>query len=337
MSDDRTFRLFACVIPVAGASRAILCDLQRGAYFHVPMDVYTLLTEYQGRSVAEIKADLPAEAADAVDAAFAMLLEHELGTFAGGDLPPLELTYERPELVNNAVIDVNRGSRHDWPAIFAELDGLGCVHVELRFYDAVTLDELDTILEPTRLGRLRSIQLLVPHAGWSEDDLEGLARRHPRVASVAIHGAPARATLRPGRRLAVSAHRERIESSDACGKIHPGYFTTNLDTFGEAQRWNTCLNQKIGIDVAGKIKNCPSCTECFGDAGRTPLADVVRLDAFRRAWSVSKDQVEVCRDCEYRYICTDCRAFTTGGDPHGKPAKCAYDPYTGEWRNPRAG
>jgi SPASM domain peptide maturase of grasp-with-spasm system len=331
-SDDRTFRLHACNLPVAGASRAIVCDLQRGEYFHIPMDVYSLLTDYEGRSVAEIKADLSDEAHPAVDAAFALLLEHELGTFLDGDLPPIDLTFERPEVVNNAIIDVNRDSRHDWAAIFAELDGLGCMHVELRFYDVVTLDELDRILAPTRLGRLRSIQLLVPHAGWTEDDFAQLCERHPRVASVAVHGAPARATLRPARRLVVNLFREAITSADACGKVHPGYFSTNLATFSEAQRWNTCLNQKVGIDVAGKIKNCPSCSECFGDAGATPLAGVVKLDAFRRVWSVTKDQVTVCRDCEYRYICTDCRAFTTGGDPLGKPAKCAYDPYTGEWR-----
>jgi SPASM domain peptide maturase of grasp-with-spasm system len=151
---------------------------------------------------------------------------------------------------------------------------------------------------------------------------------------VAVHGAPARASLRPGRRLAVQLFRRAIASADSCGQIHLGYFATDLATFSEAQRFNTCLNQKVGIDVAGKIKNCPSCTTCFGDAGATPLADVVKLDAFRRVWSVAKDQVKVCRDCEYRYICTDCRAFTQDGDPLGKPAKCGYDPYTGQWRPP---
>jgi hypothetical protein len=40
----------------------------------------------------------------------------------------------------------------------------------------------------------------------------------------------------------------------------------------------------------------------------------------------------VCKDCEFRYICTDCRAYLE--DPYNeysKPLKCGYDPYTGEW------
>jgi len=50
--------------------------------------------------------------------------------------------------------------------------------------------------------------------------------------------------------------------------------------------------------------------------------------------SITKDQVAVCRDCEFRYVCTDCRAYTQDADdPYSKPAKCTYDPYTATWAN----
>jgi hypothetical protein len=51
-------------------------------------------------------------------------------------------------------------------------------------------------------------------------------------------------------------------------------------------------------------------------------------------WSITQDPVEICRDCEFRYVCTDCRAYTRRpGAPASKPAKCAYDPYTATWDN----
>ena len=333
-SDGQVFRLFACNLPVAGASRAVVCDLQRGELFHIPMELHTLLTEFEGQTLGEIKAALPPEVAERVEGAYGLLLENDLGVWLDAEeaarFPAIDLTHERATSLQNAIVDVNRDSRHDYPAIFAQLDELGCAHLELRFYDPVSLDELSRILEPTRRGRLRSIQLVVPHAGWTAEDFERLHAAHPRIATISVHGAPARETLRPGRKLAVSFYRQRIESSDACGRIHPGGFAVNLETVAEAQRFNTCLNQKLGIDTAGNIKNCPSCTECFGAAATTRLSDVVQLGAFRRLWNVNKDQVDICRDCEYRYICTDCRAFVT--DPLAKPAKCTYDPYTGEWQ-----
>jgi hypothetical protein len=55
---------------------------------------------------------------------------------------------------------------------------------------------------------------------------------------------------------------------------------------------------------------------------------------FKDAWSINKDEILVCRDCEFRYICSDCRVFIE--DPHNiysKPAKCKYDPYSATWDN----
>ena len=47
---------------------------------------------------------------------------------------------------------------------------------------------------------------------------------------------------------------------------------------------------------------------------------------------ISKDQVKVCKDCEFRYMCSDCSAFTKNPeDKFDKPLKCNYNPYTAKW------
>ena len=226
-SDDRIFRLFACNIPVAGACRSILCDLQRSEYYQIPMAVYTLLTEHAGRTVGEIKAELSAEDGDRVDALFADLIESELGFWLEGEaasFPPLDLSYDEPAPLGNAIIDADAGSRHDYPALFAQLDGLGCGHLELRFYAPIGADALDALLAPTLRGRLRSIQLVIPFAGWDDAGFARLCDTHARIATISVHGAPRRETRRPGKSWVVHFFPERIESADACGKIHPGYF-----------------------------------------------------------------------------------------------------------------
>jgi len=87
------------------------------------------------------------------------------------------------------------------------------------------------------------------------------------------------------------------------------------------------------VDVQGEIRNCPSMPEGFGHAGRVTLASALRHPDFSARWQITKDQVEVCRDCEFRYVCTDCRAHTVDGEL-GKPARCAYNPYTATWEKP---
>ena len=77
--------------------------------------------------------------------------------------------------------------------------------------------------------------------------------------------------------------------------------------------------------------------ENFGNISNKSLEDALANPGFRKYWNLTKDKVGVCRDCEFRYICTDCRAFTENNHKNSegldisKPLKCGYDPYTGKW------
>lgn len=53
----------------------------------------------------------------------------------------------------------------------------------------------------------------------------------------------------------------------------------------------------------------------------------------REICAMNKDKVAVCRDCEFRYACHDCRPDTLDGELTAKPWYCTYDPYSGEWED----
>lgn len=123
-----------------------------------------------------------------------------------------------------------------------------------------------------------------------------------------------------------------ISSSSHCGFVSPEYFNINITLFTEAQKYNTCLNRKIAIDVSGNIKNCPSLEKSFGNIEDTSLHNALIHKDFRKFWEINKDQIEVCKDCEFRYICTDCRAYITDdNNSFSKPSKCSYNPYLAKW------
>lgn len=94
---------------------------------------------------------------------------------------------------------------------------------------------------------------------------------------------------------------------------------------------NSCLNKKIAIDKSGFIKNCPSSRKIYGHITETKLIDVID-EQFSSVWKINKDQIKECKDCEFRYICTDCRAYLKDScDIYSKPEKCKYNPYEGIW------
>ena len=127
---------------------------------------------------------------------------------------------------------------------------------------------------------------------------------------------------------------EVIGSALDCGKVCKANFSCNQYLMFESKKFNNCLNRKLSIDTKGEIKNCPSMKRSFGNVSNTSLEAALNDEEFKWAWEINKDKVKVCKDCEFRYICTDCRAFTVDPDDiYSKPAKCKYDPYTSTWSN----
>lgn len=49
--------------------------------------------------------------------------------------------------------------------------------------------------------------------------------------------------------------------------------------------------------------------------------------------NISKEEVEECKDCEFRYICKDCRPDSLSDNIYAKPWYCTYNVYTGTWNN----
>ncbi|MFO0322315.1 MAG: SPASM domain-containing protein [Bacteroidota bacterium] len=123
-----------------------------------------------------------------------------------------------------------------------------------------------------------------------------------------------------------------LNNASHCGVINSNYFSVNIDTFMESNLFNSCLNKKIGIDENGEIKNCPTMKNSYGNIMNTDLKQVLDNASFKELFDVKKDEINDCKVCEFRYICTDCRAsFIRQIDKFDKPEKCNYNPHTATW------
>lgn len=119
-----------------------------------------------------------------------------------------------------------------------------------------------------------------------------------------------------------------------CGNIRQDMFVVNQPFFIEAHICNTCLNRKISIDRQGVVKNCPLMEQNFGNIKDYSVREIVDIPGFQDLWTISKDKIDVCKDCEYRYVCTDCRCIIKDrNNIYSQPAKCKYNPYIGRWEN----
>jgi SPASM domain peptide maturase of grasp-with-spasm system len=125
-----------------------------------------------------------------------------------------------------------------------------------------------------------------------------------------------------------------INYNDGCGVVNKNHFVLNMMHFTESIKHNTCLNRKICFDSEGYIKNCPSMLRNFGNINEISLEEVIELPEFKYCWFINKDKIDVCQDCEFRHICTDCRAFIKNDQNiYSCPDKCHYNPYIAKWKD----
>jgi radical SAM protein with 4Fe4S-binding SPASM domain len=123
------------------------------------------------------------------------------------------------------------------------------------------------------------------------------------------------------------------------GLILEPAFIASREVVAHYSAGHSCLLGKIAITEFGEVLPCIfTRNHAAGNllvSGE--LAPILR-NGLRRYWRATKDDVMVCRDCEYRYVCFDCRPLSeasAGGRAEYLNApypRCTYNPYTGEWR-----
>jgi radical SAM protein with 4Fe4S-binding SPASM domain len=74
-----------------------------------------------------------------------------------------------------------------------------------------------------------------------------------------------------------------------------------------------------------------------GNVLQASLPAIVNGEKMQNCWHTTKDKVEKCQDCEYRYACGDCRPLAQGSDSSKRwlacSSECSYNPYTGVWED----
>jgi SPASM domain peptide maturase of grasp-with-spasm system len=340
---------FADCIPVQGATNSAIYDLTRGEIVTFPATYYKVLLELQGMRVRDLLDKYEANAnRDEVLGFLDFLDEHELIMLVDNALsfPRLSTKWEYPGKIQNAIIDISH-RLHDFAEIFAQLSALGCQHVQIRSYsDLLSVDACRRLLEDAKHKALAGVELILKYDhAVSEHVYAQFVREQPLMTGLIIHSSPTASIIAvdeidPEFSGSYSSREirfvcQKINAETHCGLITPEYLTLpSVGTFFEAVSYNGCLNRKIAIDVDGNIKNCPSMARVYGNVSDMPLSHALGALGFKDPWHITKDSVRICRDCEYRYACSDCRAYLQNpGDLYSKPLKCGYDPYTGQWED----
>jgi SPASM domain peptide maturase of grasp-with-spasm system len=344
---EHYLRLYADCIPVKGAIRSSICDLTRNELIFFPSEYYEVLQYLTSDKIGRLLDVLESEEEkQAVIEFIEFLNQHELITFLKDPslFPPIQERWEVPAIIQNAIIDVDTLS-HDFDKIFYELDELGCQFVQIRsFSTLLAIQDLYSILSLAGHKSIQSIDLIIKYNAVIPDEAYSkLVEEYPILSGLTIHSSPENRSVKVDYGCDESARRyiekeilfisQGIDSHLHCGLITlKSLNAPTVGNFFETKLYNGCLNRKVSIDAFGEIKNCPSMPKSYGNIRDISLEVAILSTGFQEKWKITKDQIDTCKDCEFRYVCSDCRAYVEHpADMYSKPLKCGYNPYTCEW------
>jgi SPASM domain peptide maturase of grasp-with-spasm system len=341
MKNSNYFVLYACCIPVKGASRGVIYDLQRHGYEYIPLVLYDLILECRQAPLAVVeKRYTPADWSGAVSF-INYLVEADYGfiTDSPAEFPDMSMQWHFPGPLINSIIEYDCSKpAFDLQDVIKQLLDMHCHDIQLRLFGDCSSEFVNKVIDAVQQSTLYTLDLLVP---WSRSfDTAALFTRmlsehrlipvtlyNCRDAGVASLVNDTDVFLKT--RVNITAEQFRPGSIDE--KPRPELFVINTEFFTEAQQHNTGLNRKICIDVKGYIKNHHLHKTGFGHVSENRLEDVLALPAFQQKWYYSNDQVEKCRNCEYRYMCMDTADIVIRQGKACKKTDCGYDPHTQQW------
>lgn len=324
-----------------GFCRSTISDFQLAELDFIPNSLFELMAKHKYHKVGDIIQKYGVENEENLMEYFGFLNINRYAYFGEKYetelFPDFNHEWDFPSGISNAVIDISGFQSFNYEDLIDNLDKINCFHIQIRFGEK--FQDKDKIAELINLANEKSfhtISIYIPFSVYGDfESCTKLVEQIPKIDNATVYGAPENKMIKLTEQAAFVNYTTNVFDADStCGYIDPKFFSVSVDHFTESQLHNTCLNRKICIDANGFIKNCPSMKHNYGHISDTTLVEAIEKPGFKDCWFIKKDDIDVCQDCEFRHICTDCRAFIKDSDNiYSQPAKCGYNPYIAKWQS----
>ncbi|MDL2141418.1 grasp-with-spasm system SPASM domain peptide maturase [Flavobacterium tructae] len=337
---NKRFKLFSDCIPVKGFSRSIIYDLTRKTYDFIPNGLFEIL-EQGIIDVEDYYKTLEKSVHSIFEDYIQFLLEKEYifeiyNDSEISDYPNLELEFDYPSKISNAVIDFDDSFDLLLESV-SRLEMMNCNFLSIRILSEISCGDLEKILDFFFESVIFSIDIVVNYnSNLSIDFIKTLILKSSRINSIFVFGSPIdqydNSLLSNG--MGDITYLKGTYQKDKILKIKGEQdFIVNIKLFTESMNFNNFYNKKVYISERGDVKNSPFTEEVIGNIFKDLLDDLLNKDSFTNLWKVKKDNIVVCKDCEFRYMCVDNRIPKVKSDSEWFfEDECNYNPYLHSWK-----
>ena len=316
---------------VKGFIRSCVYDLPRNDYIFIPNIILDSIKRIEGNSICLI------EQLEEEDKHWFTIFEQNDYFFSIQEklllcFSSLSLKWESPSIITNAIIDVY--NEKDINTQIYLIEKLGCKHIAIRFFGVFKKDYIFNLFENNfAVSSFQNVDIYIKNSNeLKKSDFIDLCTKYPLINNIFISGSRSKKKM-----LKLNSFCTIFYLSENDMNYNAPNFNVNITHFTESQKHNTYFNRKLYIDLNGKIKNAPECDEMYGYiqdvANEEELKLIISKPEYQKYWFIYKDIIEICKVCEFRYMCVDARIplQSENGNWYHE-TECPYNPYIAKWQ-----
>lgn len=320
-------KLYPNCIPVEGYFNIVVYDLDRQNYESFPKTIFFKKNQRQ----FEFN-NITKEGVDSLNNKGFLILDEKL--IKNQDIHGVEnYVWLSPSLINNAIIrlSIQNGLiiKENFIKLIDTLSDMLCKHIFMWVESYISVEDLRGIIDKIETASTSSLQLVLPyHDEYFTDAFGEIVMVQEKISYVIVESSPFEKNIEDK----IFFKKRKLH---LCSERTQRQFRVNLNLFSESQKHHTYFNRKLYIGLSGEIKNAPECEEEFGyiQEHEVGLKQIVEKHTFQKYWHVHKDLCDVCKDCEYKYMCVDNRLpYQREDSSWCHEEECNYNPYIGKWK-----
>ena len=154
--------IYADVFFTKGYNRTLICEPAVNSSWHfIPNEFYETILLFRNKLIDDIIDENPYNID--VEGLIEYLLKNNYGSLVDDIslFPPIEMKWYSPHVIENAIIDIDKQSQHDYDKIANELDALLCKNVQIRSYISIDIFQIEDIIRHFMGHNFESIDFIL--------------------------------------------------------------------------------------------------------------------------------------------------------------------------------
>jgi len=275
-------------------------------------------------SIQELKGYFNGEFNSGIDSYFKKFQSSGVGFFTNQPelFIPVGTDYEVPFNVTNAIIEIS--DEYDYKRVIEALSDMSTHSLQIRFARHYDEEVILNILDFVYMCKFRFVDVLVNAEHMNEKSVMSIVNYSKFFDRLTVYNCIASGVHKK------SSFVERPLKEGMLASMNFDRIFVSRRFFFEGTQKNPAFNKKVFVDSNGDIKNEVSHKRKFGNVKTNNISDVYNSIEFRRIWQISRDKIDKCSTCVFRFCCTfGSDVITYGADSHKLRLDCGVD----EWHH----